>query len=115
MKFISGAELNKLAKTKHQEVIIDVRSPREYRRGHLPGALNFDVRHIAENLAQMNIWRDRSVILYCRSAVRSKEAGRMLEAAGFQEVYDAPGVSQYAYDLVEEPRENLSFWQRIFG
>jgi rhodanese-related sulfurtransferase len=72
-------------------VILDVRTPEEYRSGHLPGSrmLNYRSPAFRDSLARM----DRSVtyLVYCRSGHRSGEATRIMASMGFQKVYDLQG------------------------
>jgi rhodanese-related sulfurtransferase len=73
-------------------LLVDVRSPGEYSAGHLDGAVNLPVGEIANRLTELP--RDRSVIVYCRSGVRSARAARTLRAAGFT-VRNLGGMSEW--------------------
>ncbi len=63
--------------------IIDVRPISEYRRGHIPGALNVPLRDLPQRLEE--IPRDQEVIAYCRGqlCVMADAAVNMLNQAGF--------------------------------
>jgi hypothetical protein len=47
-----------------QAVVIDVRSPEEYRQGHIPGAINLPLRQIEAGNYQ-RLPRDKRLISYC--------------------------------------------------
>ena len=82
-------------------VLIDVREPGEYVRGHLPGAVNlprgvleFQIHsHPAmacvpdEALARP----DRRLVLYCRTGGRSALAAGSLQQLGFTDVHSLAG------------------------
>lgn len=76
------------SKTPH--LLVDVRSPGEYRQGHIPGAINLDLQQLDRRLDE--IPRDRPVVLYCRSGQRSSVAAGKLAQAGYEQVYDLGGV-----------------------
>ena len=70
--------------------VVDVRSPAEFGRGAYPGAVNIPLPTLAARLAE--IPRDRPVVLYCASGIRSGHAARVLRGAGFADVSNAGGL-----------------------
>lgn len=67
-------------------VIIDVRSPGEYKSGHIKGSKNFPldtIRNKVNDLKKLN----KPVITVCRSGARSGMAKGILKSAGI-EVYN---------------------------
>ena len=86
-------------------VVLDIRSPEEFRDGHLPGAriLDFfvpDFRQQLEALAR----KDVPILLYCRSGNRSGQAMRLRRQWGRDDVLHlADGVRSWrAAGLPEE-------------
>jgi phage shock protein E len=73
--------------------LVDVRSPGEFASGHLPGAVNVPVQELAQRREE--IPRDRPVVLYCASGVRSAQAARMLREAGWSEVHNLGGMGRW--------------------
>lgn len=67
-------------------LLIDVRSSAEYADGHIPGAINIAHDTIQGSEAVLQEWKDKVVILYCRSGRRSTLAAGVLEKAGFSDV-----------------------------
>lgn len=65
-----------------QGQVLDVRTPKEYHNGHIPGALNVNVDTLRESLDQLP--RDRILYAYCRVGFRSYLAYRLLVQQGFQ-------------------------------
>ena len=73
-------------------VVLDIRTPEEFRDGHLPGARNLDFfapdfRQRLEALAR----GDAPVLLYCRSGNRSGQAMRLLRQWGRDDVLHLAG------------------------
>jgi rhodanese-related sulfurtransferase/rubrerythrin len=69
--------------------ILDVRQPKEYEQGHLAGALLMPVKEVATRLAELD--RNKPLLVYCHSGVRSKAASQLLLAEGFKDVYNMSG------------------------
>ena len=82
---IQGGEARKLVAAGAR--LVDVRSPEEYARGHLPGAVNIPVQELDRRMAEVGP-RDGEVILYCRSGSRSARATEMLRRQGFGKVHN---------------------------
>ncbi|NHN33757.1 rhodanese-like domain-containing protein [Paenibacillus agricola] len=76
-------------KGNHNKVLIDVREPGEVKQGYIPGALNIPLSQIKNRVGE--IPKDKSVYLYCRSGMRSKQAARILSKNGFQELAHLQG------------------------
>ncbi len=72
--------------------LLDVRTPKEYREGHIEGAelINFFDGDFVEQV-EANFDKRQPLLLYCRSGSRSAKATAKLKAAGFEEIYDLRG------------------------
>jgi phage shock protein E len=79
-----------LEKIKAGAAIVDVRTPGEYQQGAYPGAVNIPVQELARRISEVP--RDRSVVVYCASGMRSASAERLLRAQGFSDVVNAGGL-----------------------
>ena len=72
--------------------LVDVRTQREYRSGHIGRAINIDFfKGGAFDRAFENFDKQKPVYLYCRSGNRSQKAARKLLALGFEKIYDLKG------------------------
>ena len=61
--------------------LLDVRTPAEFSRGHLPGAVNLPLDGLREHLAELD--PEKPVYVNCQSGLRSYLACRILSAHGF--------------------------------
>ena len=89
-KEISYKNLNDFMKNKIV-YLIDVRSGQEYEEGHLNGAINIPLFNIEKEIGNVVRNKNDIIILYCSSGNRSKEAKKILENMGYQEVYNLKG------------------------
>lgn len=67
-------------------LVVDVRTPAEYKDGHLKGAINLPLQTLGNNLNKLK--KDQVIITCCRSGSRSGMAKRMLKANGFEQVHN---------------------------
>ncbi|NDJ61058.1 MAG: rhodanese-like domain-containing protein [Chloroflexi bacterium] len=70
-------------------VLVDVRTPGEYRDGHVPGAVNIPLEKLGARLSEVP--QDKPVVLVCASGNRSASAAEQLVTAGYSEVYNLKG------------------------
>lgn len=72
--------------------LVDVRTPREYKGGHIAKAINIDLFQVSNfKQAFEKLDKSKPVYLYCRSGSRSKRAAQKLLDMGFEMVYDLKG------------------------
>lgn len=71
--------------------IVDVRTPAEYKKGHISGAenINFYDADFQEQLGELD--RDSKIIIYCAVGGRSLKALKMMEQMGFNYVLEVKG------------------------
>lgn len=80
---------------------VDVRTPQEYKEGHIKGAENIDF--LKENfLSKMDKFdRNEPLYIYCRSGNRSSKAAAQLTDMGFKQIIDLDGGYK-AWEKIEE-------------
>lgn len=71
-------------------VYLDVREPKEWNLGHLPGAVHIPLGFVAERAAGL-VPRDAAVIIYCATGNRSKVACDALQRLGWADVVSMAG------------------------
>lgn len=69
-------------------VVVDVREPKEYAEGHIPGAINIPVRELAKNLDKLPA--DKPVVVSCASGLRCTLATPALHLLGYTNVRTFP-------------------------
>ena len=95
--FLKQPDINKCVQeyeSAADAVLLDVRTPQEYREGHIPGSQNVPlqqldkVEEVAENM-------DTALYVYCRSGARSRQAVSLLKAMGYTNVHNIGGIAAY--------------------
>ncbi len=97
---ISPAQLKKMIEERKEGktnfILIDVRTKEEFESGYIPGTdLNISHDEIGEKIGQLNIKKDNTIVLYCRSGRRSEIAKQELIKRGYKKVINAGGIKQW--------------------
>ena len=72
-------------------LVLDVREPAEFAAGHLPKARNIPLKELGERLGEIGKYKERPVVVTCRSGPRAGSACRLLKRGGFTTVYQLKG------------------------
>ena len=72
-------------------LILDVRSSKEFLLGHVPKAINIPHDQIEQNMNTLSAYKNRTVILYCKSGYRANKAANVLSQLGFTELRHLDG------------------------
>jgi phage shock protein E len=70
-------------------IVIDVRTPGEFKSGHPKGAINIPVNQIGNKIQKIKS-KNKPVITCCASGARSGAAASKLKAAGVEAVNGGP-------------------------
>lgn len=74
-------------------LLLDVRTPDEFREHHLPVAVNIPVQELGRRLSELGP-KARPVVVHCRSGARSAAAAQLLRREGY-EVHDIGGIGNW--------------------
>jgi rhodanese-related sulfurtransferase len=89
---ISATALKQLLKQDKSLKLVDVRTPNEFKQGHIKNAVNIDVfKSDFVNQCESKFKTSDRLIIYCRSGQRSMNAAKKLEKAGFTSLYNLNG------------------------
>ena len=105
---ISISEAMKLA-YEQKGILIDVRSPAAYRKGHLPMAENVPLEEITEGKYQPA--SDLPIFLYCDTGSNSMMAARKLDEDGRKAFTVAGGIRSYRGYL---EKEKDALWTMVY-
>jgi len=78
-------------------VLLDVRTPHEFAgpSGHLKGAMLIPIQELEQRIGEMEPFKDRMIIAYCRTGNRSGIAATILTRRGYQAVNMDGGIVQW--------------------
>ncbi len=88
-----------LARIAKQDILVlDVRSPEEFGEGHVPTAINIPFNEIEEQQDRLAAYKDKDILIYCRSGRRAGWAQSTLDKLGFKRVYHLQGDMNAWYE-----------------
>ncbi len=98
---LESKEFSKKLKEDNNAVLIDVRTPKEYTRGHIPNSILMNIyeSNFADNIQALD--KSKNYYLYCRSGSRSYHAGQLMKRLGFNLIYNL----SYGIQDWDEPLE----------
>lgn len=73
--------------------VVDVRESREYRPGHVPGAVNLPLSLLPVRLPEVP--KDRQVLVICQSGGRSAQATELMRSVGIDATSVAGGTGAW--------------------
>ena len=75
-------------------VLLDVRTPDEYRQGHPPAVRNIPLQELPQRLAEVGP-PGTPVVVYCQAGGRSTRAADFLRANGYPDVFNLLSVNNW--------------------
>ena len=84
-------------------IILDVRTPEEFRERHIPNAINIPNETIGSEDIQELPDKDQLILVYCRSGNRSKQASGKLAELGYTNIVEIGGINDWTGETVSEP------------
>jgi len=91
---INNRKLRELMK--QDALLIDIRSKDEYEEKRIQNSINIQLHNLLYNVDEIEEYKDKKVIIYCRSGHRSITACNLLVMQGFKYVYNLEkGIINY--------------------
>lgn len=83
--------------------ILDVRTAEEFADTHIRDAVNLPNESIRTGgeIPALLPDQDETILVYCRTGVRSRQASEKLAAMGYTNVYDIGGIVDWPYETVK--------------
>ena len=72
-------------------LVVDVRSKKEFDAMHYPNAVNIPVDQVQQRITEFGN-KNKPLVVYCASGVRSAFAAKVLKSAGYSDVINAGGL-----------------------
>lgn len=91
----SGASLTPLEATlminRDDAMVLDVREPAEWSKGHIPNARHIPVGQVEQRLGELERFKNKPIIVSCATGARSSSVCGTLRKAGFEKVFSLAG------------------------
>lgn len=81
---------------KNGAIIVDVRTPEEFRERHVKNAINIPLEKIVQG--KFTLPKEKEIVVYCRSGSRSSTSARALTQKGWR-VYDVATQSDWEREI----------------
>lgn len=92
---ITQEEAAKMMESGDDFILLDVRTTAEFAQGHIPGAICIPNETIGtEEIPQLPD-KDATILVYCRSGNRSKQASQKLADLGYTSVLEFGGINTW--------------------
>ncbi len=100
MKQMTATELQAMLHSGVTPVMIDVREDNELVHGMIDGAIHIPMNDVPGRMEEFAPYKDKSVVLICRSGKRSAQVGQFMEHIGFTDVINLDGgMNSWAADV----------------
>ena len=80
--------------------ILDVRTEEEFEEVHICDAINLPLYEINEKVEQVLSDKNETILVYCKSGARSKEAAFIMAKKGYTNVLEFGGIIDWPFDIV---------------
>ena len=92
IRHVSMDDIVKIMDENKDYVIVDVRTPDEYKEGHIPNAINIPNETINEAVYNKLKDKNQLILIYCRSGSRSRQAAYKMQKLGYTNLVDFGGI-----------------------
>jgi rhodanese-related sulfurtransferase len=88
-----------------KDILLDVRTPEEYKAGHIAGAINIPVDELRCRLNELP--KNKAIYIYCQIGLRGYLASRILLQSGFEKVVNLSGGYRLWDACTKEKEETI--------
>ena len=81
--------------TGKKAILLDVRESVERRGNHIKDSLHIPLTHVKSRMKELNQYKNKEIIVYCASGIRSSLASSVLIQNGFNAFNLSGGISGY--------------------
>ena len=83
-------------------LVLDVRSLKEWQKGHLSNATHIELMNLEKEIGIISKYKKNTIMLYCQSGNRSEQALKILKTLGYTKVINLGGLLEAQELLGEE-------------
>jgi rhodanese-related sulfurtransferase len=92
---ITPKEAQALIQSGEKVTLLDVRTPDEFTKEHIEGAILIPLQTLDKNLALIANVKNQKILVYCHSGNRSVSASRLLADNGFTPLNVSGGITEW--------------------
>ncbi|OUS28802.1 hypothetical protein A9Q98_07195 [Thalassotalea sp. 42_200_T64] len=83
---VEQQQLLSMQQENEEWLLLDVRSAEEYQAGYIKGAVNISHLQLSDKISSIEQYKDKNIVVYCRSGRRAGIAIKLLQDSGFHQV-----------------------------
>lgn len=96
MNYININNENLKELIKDDILLLDIRTKEEYEEKNIPNSINIQLNDLLYNIDEIEEYKNKKVVVYCRSGHRSITACNLLSMEGFTNLYNLEkGIINY--------------------
>lgn len=96
MNYININNENLKELTKDDILLLDIRTKEEYEEKNIPNSINIQLNDLLYNIDEIEEYKNKKIVVYCRSGHRSITACNLLSMEGFTNLYNLEkGIINY--------------------
>lgn len=89
---ITHEDAQRIIKANPDAIILDVRTPEEYEKKHIPGAVLLPIEDIRGGKLSKLPDKDATILIYCWTGRRAEDSAELLIKRGYTKVYEFGGL-----------------------
>jgi len=94
---VSALQLKVILDEKQDVFVLDVREPNEWQIARIPGTTLLPLSELPQRWREIEAYKDKPMVVHCKSGVRSKKAITFLASQGFSKLKNmAGGIGQWS-------------------
>lgn len=98
-KMIKAVEAKKIMDNNNCK-ILDVRTEEEFNEGHIDNAILLPLDKINDKVEEVFKDKNETILVYCRSGVRSKQAAQIMSKKGYTNILEFGGIIDWPFEIV---------------
>lgn len=98
VKHYSPADVKEKMKNTRSSILLDVRTPAERNSGNIKNSIHIPLHELRSRKDELNKYKDKEIICYCRSGNRSVSAAALLRKSGFNAANMKGGIIRYNFN-----------------
>ena len=79
----------------HNYIFIDVRTKQEHDTSHIPNSTHFSIESLESRIDEIEKYKEKKIVVYCRSGNRSSKGTKILIKYGFEAMNLSGGMLQW--------------------
>ena len=98
---ITVDEAQQMMKTETNYIIVDVRTPEEYNKKHIPNAVLLPIDDIKKgNVSDVLPDKNQTLLIYCWTGRRAEDSAALLADMGYENVYEFGGLVDWTGEII---------------